>query len=425
MTDVPLLSHRLDGPRDAPALVLGPALGTTAQIWQDQIPALSKHWLVVRYDLPGHGGSPARPVHTVEEMAVLLLDLLDHLAIQRFGYIGVSLGGSIGTLLALSHPHRLASLALIGSSAGPGSAATWREHALVVRATGLEHEARTAAQRWFTARSLEEEPALAEPCAHMVRTIDDACYAACCDALADHDLRDQLPGITAPTLVIAGAEDTAAHPGAARELNAGIPDSRLAVVPNAAHLANVEQPGPVTELLLRHFAATWREHSPPPAPAPAPAPASASASGSGSGSGTGPAPAPAPAASSRADDVFAEGLRIRRDVLGRTQVDRALQRMDGFTSDYEEFVTRYTWGEVWSRPGLDQRTRSCVTITALAARGHLDELSQHVRAGLRHGLTPDEIKEVLLQTAVYCGVPAAGEAFAVAQKVIAEEWGTP
>ena len=403
MTDVPLLSHHLDGPQDAPALVLGPALGTTSQIWRDQLPALSRHWRVVRYDLPGHGGSPAHPVHTVEEMAVLLLELLDHLGIQRFGYIGLQLGGSIGTLLALSHPHRLASLALIGASAGPGSPDTWRQHALVVRAAGLEHEARTAAQRWFTARSLEQEPALAEPCAHMVRSVDPACYAACCDALAKHDLRDQLSGITAPTLVIAGAEDTYCHPGAGRELNAGIPDSRLAVVPNAAHLANVEQPGPVTELLLRHFAATWREY---PAAAPAPQPSAAHSS--------------APA--ERADEVFAEGLKLRRQVLGSAAVDRALQRMDAFTADFQEFATRYAWGEIWARGGLDLRTRSCVTITALAARGHLDELAVHIRAGLQGGLTPEEIKEVLLHTAVYCGLPTAEAAFAVAQRVIAEEW---
>lgn len=412
MTDVPLLSHRLDGPPDAPALVLGPALGTTSQIWQDQMPSLAKHWRVVRYDLPGHGGSPVLPVHTVEEMAVLVLKLLDSLGVERFGYAGVSLGGSIGTLLALSHPHRLASLALIGSSAGPGAPDTWRQHALVVRATGLEHEARTAAQRWFTARSLAEEPALAEPCANMVRTIDPTCYAACCDALADHDLRQQLAGIAAPTLVIVGAEDGAVPPGAARELNAGIPDSRLAVVPNAAHLANVEQPGPVTELLLRHFAATWREQ---PAPPPLAVPAQPAAERAGTEE--------AAVAGAGADyDTFREGLRVRREVLGDAHVDRALQRMDSFTADFEEFLTRYVWGEVWTRPGLDLRTRSCVTITALAAKGHLDELGPQVRAGLRNGLTPDEIKEVLLQTGVYCGMPTANSAFAVAQQVIAEEW---
>ncbi|GAB2589002.1 alpha/beta fold hydrolase [Streptomyces capparidis] len=407
MTDVPLLRHRLDGPEDAPALVLGPALGTTAQIWQEQIADLAKYWRVVRYDLPGHGGSAAHPADSVEELAVLLLELLDALGVERFGYAGVGIGGSVGTLLALSHPHRVASLALIGSSAGPpGPPATWREHAVVVRATGLEHEARTAAARWFTAASLAEEPGLAEPCAAMVRTVDPACYAACCDALAKHDLRDQLPAITAPTLVIAGAEDTTAPPGAARELIAGIPDSRLAVVPNAAHLANLEQPGPVTQLLLRHFAATWRE-APPPPPPPAPEPVHI------------PVPVPVPGTEGR--DAHEEGIKIRREVLGDAHVDRALSRADDFTGDFQEFATRYAWGEVWGRPGLDRRTRSVVTLTALVARGHLEELELHVRAGLRNGLSPDEIKEVLLHTAVYCGLPAANSAFAVAQRVIAAE----
>jgi 3-oxoadipate enol-lactonase / 4-carboxymuconolactone decarboxylase len=402
MTDVPLLYHRLDGPEDAPVLVLGPTLGTTCQIWQEQVPELAKFWRVLRYDLPGHGSSPKDPAHTVEEVAVLLLELLDALGVGRFGYAGVGFGGSVGTLLALSHPHRVASLALIGSSAGPGSPEAWREHALVVRATGLEREARTAAARWFTPRSLAEEPALAEPCADMVRTVDPTCYAACCDALAEHNLRAQLPAVLAPTLVIAGAEDTTAPPGAARELIAGIPDSRLAVVPNAAHLANVEQPGPVTQLLLRHFAGTWRE-----VPAPPPAPV--------------PPPAPAEPLAATARDTFAEGLKIRREVLGDAHVDVALGRDPELNGDFQEFVTRYAWGEVWNRPGLDRRSRSIATITALIARGQFDELAFHIRAGLRNGLTRDEIKELLIHTAVYCGVPAANSAFAAAARALADE----
>jgi 3-oxoadipate enol-lactonase / 4-carboxymuconolactone decarboxylase len=399
MTDVPLLYHRLDGPEDAPVLVLAPALGTTCQIWQEQVPELAKFWRVLRYDLPGHGSSPRDPVHTVEEIAVLLLELLDALGIDRFGYTGVGLGGCVGTLLALSHPHRVASLALIGSSAGPGSPDAWREHALVVRATGLEREARTAAARWFTARSLAEEPALAEPCADMVRTVDPGCYAACCDALAEHDLRGQLPAVIAPTLVIAGAEDTTAPAGAARELIAGIPDSRLAVVPNAAHLANVEQPGPVTQLLLRHFAGTWRE-----VPAPRSAPP--------------PQRAEPVAAATKGTETFAEGLKVRREVLGDAHVDLALGSDPELTGDFQDLVTRYAWGEVWNRPGLDRRARSIATITALVARGQFDELALHIRAGLRNGLTRDELRELLIHCAVYCGVPAANSAFAAAAQAL-------
>ncbi|MBE1536008.1 4-carboxymuconolactone decarboxylase [Actinomadura algeriensis] len=117
----------------------------------------------------------------------------------------------------------------------------------------------------------------------------------------------------------------------------------------------------------------------------------------------------------------ADGMRVRRAVLGDAHVDRAEARKDEFTADFQDMITRYAWGEIWTRPGLDRKTRSCVTLTALVAHGHLDELAMHVRAALRNGLTPDEIKEVLLQTAIYCGVPAANSAFAVAQRVLAEQ----
>jgi len=117
----------------------------------------------------------------------------------------------------------------------------------------------------------------------------------------------------------------------------------------------------------------------------------------------------------------AEGMKVRREVLGDAHVDRAVAGTTEFTADFQDMITRYAWGEIWTRPGLDRRTRSCITLTALVARGHLDELAMHVRAALRNGLTPDEIKEVLLQTAIYCGVPAANAAFAVARGVLAEE----
>jgi 4-carboxymuconolactone decarboxylase len=115
-----------------------------------------------------------------------------------------------------------------------------------------------------------------------------------------------------------------------------------------------------------------------------------------------------------------EGMRVRREVLGDEHVDAAEARKSDFTADFQDFITRYAWGEIWTRPGLDRRTRSAITLTALTALGHFDELRLHVRAALRNGVTQDEIKEVLLQCAVYCGVPAANKAFAVAQEVLEE-----
>ena len=116
-----------------------------------------------------------------------------------------------------------------------------------------------------------------------------------------------------------------------------------------------------------------------------------------------------------------EGMRTRRDVLGDEHVDRAIASTTDFTREFQDLITRYAWGEIWTRPGLDRRTRSAVTLTALTALGHWEELALHVRAARRNGLGDDEIKEVLLQTAIYCGVPAANHAFAVAQRVLAED----
>jgi 4-carboxymuconolactone decarboxylase len=121
------------------------------------------------------------------------------------------------------------------------------------------------------------------------------------------------------------------------------------------------------------------------------------------------------------DETRARGMETRRAVLGDEHVDRAIERTTPFTEDFQDLITRYAWGEIWSRPGLDRRTRSCITLTALVAGGREHELEMHVRAALRNGLTPDEIGELLLQCAVYCGVPAANGAFAIAQRVIGEE----
>jgi 4-carboxymuconolactone decarboxylase len=115
------------------------------------------------------------------------------------------------------------------------------------------------------------------------------------------------------------------------------------------------------------------------------------------------------------------GMKTRREVLGDAHVDRAVERTSDLTADFQDFITRYAWGEIWTRPGLDRRMRSAITMTALIGVGRFDELGMHVRAALRNGLSTDEIKEVLLQSAIYCGVPAANSAFAVAQQVLEEE----
>lgn len=366
------LHHRVEGPATAPVLVLGPSLGTSTALWDAVGPELSATHRVVRWDLPGHGGSPASligPGVTVADLARLVLELADALGAHRFSYAGVSLGGAVGLHLAAHHPERVERLAVVCSSAHFGGSAPWEERAATVRREGLAALAASAHTRWFTPGFTV--PALVAD--H--RGADPDAYAACCDALAAFDLRDRLAAITAPTLVLAGREDPATPPAHAREIADAIPGAALTEIPGASHLAPAERPEAVLAALRGHLT----------------------------------------------DGVAKRGMEVRRQVLGDAHVDRAQARQTDFTAPFQDFISRYAWGEIWTDPTLSRRERSMVTLTALVAHGHLDELALHVRAARRNGLTPEEIGAVLLQTAVYCGVPAANAAFAVAQRVLAEE----
>ncbi|MFE4454041.1 alpha/beta fold hydrolase [Streptomyces sp. NPDC056796] len=419
-----LLQYRFDGPEDAPVLVIGPSLGTTWHMWDRQIPDLSQHWRIFRYDLPGHGGAPAHPAAAVTDLADRLLATLDSVGVQRFGYAGCSIGGAVGADLALRHPHRVAALALVAASPRFGTADEFRQRGVIVRSNGLEPIARTSPERWFTPGFAAAQPAIVEWAVQMVRTTDPGCYIASCEALAAFDIRTELPRIGVPTLVLVGAEDKVTGPAEARTLVAGIPDARLALVPGASHLAPVEQPAAVTDLLLMHFSTAWQDTLASIPVPPAPGFAAPFAPVVPVAEITAATELPDVSTTGRSDR-YDRGMKVRREVLGDAHVDAAAATSDAFTDDFQELLTRYAWGEIWSREGLDRRARSCVSLTAVVASGHLGGLAQHVRAALRNGLTPVEIKEVLLQTAVYCGIPAAGAAFEIAQSVIQEETTPP
>ncbi|MGY4743084.1 bifunctional 3-oxoadipate enol-lactonase/4-carboxymuconolactone decarboxylase PcaDC [Streptomyces sp. ATMOS53] len=427
--NVETLQYRFDGPEQAPVLVLGCSLGATWHMWDRQVPELAQQWRVFRFDLPGHGGAPAYPAGSVSDLADRLLATLDALGVQRFGYAGCAFGGAVGVELALRHPERVASLALIAASPRFGTADEFRQRGVIVRTNGLDPIARTSPDRWFTSGFAAAQPAITEWAVQMVRTTDPGCYIAACEALAAFDVRAEIGRVGVPTLVLVGSDDQVTGPAEARTLVAGIPDARLAVVPGASHLVPVEQPAAVTDLLVRHFSTAWQpaydsgtgQTAIPGVPVRAVLTASQQPPQPVAIAEIAPAPVVEPPQVMGRPDPYDAGLKVRREVLGDAHVDRALSQADEFSGDFQEFITRYAWGEIWDRPGLDRRSRSCVTLTALVAGGHLEELAFHTRAALRNGLTPDEIKEVLLQAAVYCGVPAANSAFKVAQQVIREE----
>jgi 3-oxoadipate enol-lactonase len=248
------LHHRLEGPADAPVVVLSSSIGTTMAMWDPQREALAAEWRLLRYDHPGHGGSPPPPgALTMADLTRQVLALLDELGLQRVSWCGLSLGGMVGQWLAVHAPGRLDRLVLCCTTAGFRDPGTWEERAATVRAGGTAALADRAMERWFTTGFREREPEAVARCrAMLVEQSSPEGYAACIEAIRDFDLHDRLGSIRAPTLVVAGDEDPSTPVAHARALVAGIPGARLEVVP-AAHLANIEQPDAVTRAIAAHL----------------------------------------------------------------------------------------------------------------------------------------------------------------------------
>jgi 3-oxoadipate enol-lactonase len=244
-----------DGPSAAPVLVLGPSLGTDLGMFDAQVADLAEHHRVIRFDLRGHGGSPVVPgPYTVADLAGDVLNLLDDLGIDHFSYAGVSLGGAIGLHLAVTVPDRLERLIVMASAARFPDPPSWKARADRVREEGTEFLVPSRIGAWVTPGFAESDPAETERLLAMLRSTPREGYAACCETITDFDLRDQLPGVTAPTLVIAGADDPATSPDVVRGIADGIPGARFVVIPQASHLVSAEQPEAVTAEIRQFLA---------------------------------------------------------------------------------------------------------------------------------------------------------------------------
>ncbi len=236
-----------DGPADAPVLVLGPSLGTGLGLFDAQVAALADRHRVIRYDLRGHGNSPVIPgPFTIADLADDVVHLLDDLGVDRFAYAGVSLGGAVGLQLAVTVPERLDRLIVMASAPRFPDPPSWKARAERVRAEGTEFLVSSRIGAWVTPPFAAAHPEETERLLQMLRATSREGYAACCETIEAFDVRDRLPGITAPTLVIAGADDPATPPDTVRAIADGIPGARFVVVPEASHLVSAEQPEAVT-----------------------------------------------------------------------------------------------------------------------------------------------------------------------------------
>lgn len=371
------------GEPDSPLLVLGPSLGTSAEaLWSQTAEKLADRYRIVAWDLPGHGHSTAVPAEfTIAELADAVMHVIDSSAAPgtRFDYAGDSVGGSVGLQLLLDAPTRITSATLLCTGAKIGDAAMWHDRASRVRQSGTPIMVEQSAKVWFAPGFTDSHPQRATSLLHALQTANPEGYARVCEALAGFDVRDRLGEIVAPVLAIGGAHDSATPPELLRNIADGVPDGRAVIIEDVAHLAPVEQPERVADLIHEHMTSAQR-----------------------------------------LSDRHEQGMTVRRAVLSDEHVDRANASITGFTAEFQDLITRYAWGEIWTRPGLDRRTRSLITITALIARGHHEELAMHVRAARRNGVTVDEIKETILQSAIYCGVPDANTAFRIAADVLDE-----
>lgn len=375
------LHWRIEGAADRPVLVLLNSIGTDLSLWDRTVPLLLPAFRLLRIDTRGAGGSDAPDSdYSLNMLADDVAAILDDAGVAQAAIAGVSLGGMVAMQLALDHPGRVTALALICTSATMDPTA-WAARIDTVRSDGTAAIADMAVGRFLSPGFAKRHPEIADTLRDGIARQADAGYAGAGAAIRDMALFDRLAAIAVPTLVVTATLDVSTPYAGHGEHLMTIAGARHASV-DGAHLPPIEAPAALATALRRFLCADA-------------------------------------VAAQAADTLFDAGLVNRRRVLGDAWVDASLAQRTDFTADFQAMITRIAWGEIWGRPGLDDRTRRLLVLAITCALGRWEEFALHVRAGLSQGgFTTDELKEVLMQTAIYAGVPAANTGFAEARKII-------
>ncbi|ADG10813.1 3-oxoadipate enol-lactonase [Caulobacter segnis] len=381
------LYWRQDGAADKPALVLLTSIGTDLSLYDPVVPLLTPDFLVIRLDTRGHGASDAPAGdYSLDLLADDVLAVMDAAGVDKASLCGTSLGGMIAMTLAAKAPERVEALILACTSPAMDPS-TWDQRLALIRAEGMGAIVEAVMGRFFSDAFRAQHPEVVETVRVGMRAQSVDGYAGCGAAIRDMALLERLPAIVAPALVVTGAKDLATpYDGHGERIVAAVTGARHVEI-GGAHLPSLEAPTALAGA-VRDFLREVRR-------------------------GT--------AVREAKDTLFEAGLEIRRKVLGDAWVDKSLAKRTAFTADYQAMITRYAWNEIWGRPGLDHRTRRLLVLAICASLARWEEFRLHVRAGLEQGgFTQEELKEVLMQTAIYAGVPAANTAFTEAAEVIAE-----
>ncbi len=367
--------YRLEGTDDRPVLMLAHSLGQDHGMWDAQVADLAPHFRLVRYDVRGHGGSGVTPGdYRVEQLADDALALADVLGIDRFAFCGLSLGGMIAMRLGVQAPDRVTAVVLANTSSRPDADAMEHRRRTALGG-GMAAVADTVMGRYFSRRLLTANlPAVQTARRTLLATNPDG-YAGCCAAIRDFDMTADLPRVAPPALVVSGNLDVSMPWNPHSEtLVAQVGGARVVHL-QAGHLSNIEMPRSFSAALLDFLLPASASHT-------------------------------------------AAGDRVRRAVLGNEHVDRAAAAAAPLGRDFQALITDYAWGAVWSRPGLDVRTRRLLVLAITAALGRWEEFRLHARAGLERDLEICDLEETLLQTAIYAGVPAANTGFREAAAIL-------
>ncbi len=366
-------SPSVNGPAGAQTLLLLDEPGAGAATWNAIAGPLAEQFRVVRL---GHHVTHDTTHSHLELLGQAAIDALDAAGSERAHVAGCGLGGAVALWLAIHHPERVARIAVIGASASTKDPAFWTDLAARLRAKDTKSVTENLIGGWLTPGLRDRDAALVNTLTGAIASNATNELASSYETLAKLDLQHDLERVTTPALIILGEEDPFVDLAEAEKLLAALSQAVLEVIPQAGHLVTIERPTRVVKMLLDHFGSAA---------------------------------------------TLATGFRSRRVALGDHHVDKAIAAFTPFTSPFQDFLTRYCWGEVWTRSGLSRRDRSLATISALVAIGAEHEIPVHVRAGLRHGLKIEEFPELFQQLALYTGLPRAFGALNITQKTLLED----
>ena len=371
--------YRLDGRDDRPTIVFSHSLGLDHGQWDHQAADLLPHFRVLRYDVRGHGATDAPAgEYSIERLSRDLLGIADAAGVAQFAFCGLSLGGMIGQWLGANAGERVTHLVLANTSPRYGNPQVMEDRRTAVAKGGMAALVDAILQRFFTEESLAGNSPDVASARRTILATNPAGYSGCCAAIRDMDNIASLGKIRTPTLIIFGDRDLSTPwMGAGDILAASIAGAKVVGFPTA-HLSNLEAPRSFSAALLDFLQA---------------------------GGG----------------DPLETGFIMRRQVLGDSHVDRSIASTTDFNRDFQEMITRYAWGTIWTRPLLDQRTRRMLAMTAIAALGRWEEFRMHIRAGLAQELEPCDLKELLMQVAIYAGVPVGNTGFHIAMEELKQQ----